>query len=409
MSRDNRAHRTTGRLSLEQLEAREVPAVLSFVVNTEADVPDSNLGDGVPLTVNKTVSLRSVIEQVNATGNGTDTYQITFANEVGQPWFDVNGQIMFPLPGNTMTIPLQSELPTIPANRTYTIVGDLNRSVTITRDPNAQPTDYYRFLSVGGGTLELNGLKLTGALNRGGDGGVLFNGVNSSTTVVNCYFASNLAKNGGAIDNSGQLTVAPQAAGAAKTEFLGNTTELFGGAIRTGAVGICTADIHDAVFTDNVAGGDDPGRTGTHKGGAIASNVGGTLAVTGCTFTANRAQEGGAIYADAPGALGGPLTFTVTNSAFESNHAIAAGAKGGAVYSGGNNAQMTGCAFRGNLSDMEGGAIYQFKGWLVLDTCTFMNNAASGPLGSPDVLNEVGLGNPTTVVLINTVVGVVLL
>lgn len=62
MSRDNRVHRRTGRLSLEQLEAREVPAVITYVVNTEMDSSDSNLGDGVPLTVNKTVSLRSVIE-----------------------------------------------------------------------------------------------------------------------------------------------------------------------------------------------------------------------------------------------------------------------------------------------------------------------------------------------------------
>ena len=38
-----------------------------------------------------------------------------------------------------------------------------------------------------------------------------------------------------------------------------------------------------------------------------------------------------------------------------------------------------------------------------------VNNTASGPLGTPDVANDVLLGDPTTVVLLNTVVGVVLI
>jgi predicted outer membrane repeat protein len=242
-----------------------------------------------------------------------------------------------------------------------------------------------------------------------GVGGAVFNSVNGTLHVSDCYFASNISDKGGAIANFGAMTINTPA-GRPKSEFLGNTTSGggFGGAIFTGAIApLATADIQHTIFTDNVAGGDNPGRLATFKGGAIATNAGGLMNIAHCTFNDNRAQDGGAIYAD--GLPAQFATLTVSDTAFTNNFALNILGRGGAVIIGDLNAHFTRCAFNSNSAETEGGAIFQDMGQLTLDTCTFVGNTALGPFGSHDIANLVVGGSPSTVFLINTSAVVVLI
>ena len=62
------------RLGCERRESRDVPAVITFTLTPEnIDTPDANVGDGVPHEANGRVSLRSVFQEVAASGNPVDT------------------------------------------------------------------------------------------------------------------------------------------------------------------------------------------------------------------------------------------------------------------------------------------------------------------------------------------------
>lgn len=340
---------------------------------------------------------------MNATGNGNDTYQITFANEVGQAWFDIDGNIVFPLPGNSMTIPLKSQLPTIPINRTYTIVGEPNQAVTITRSSDESVTENFRFLDVAaGGSLTVNGLKLTGADNRvnGGFGGAIRNATGGTLGVVNCEFRSHLAELGGAIGNEGTMTVSGGAAGM-RTLFVSNRSMSQGGAINTGAVNGCSATISDTNFVGNIAGDAVPG-VGTQKGGAISYKTAGTLVIDRCEFTGNRAKDGGALYASMPAAVGGAPTVVVSDSTFDSNVAESGG-NGGAAFMSTVGGRFNRCDFTNNIADLDGGAILQDQGALTLDTNTFGVNTAKGANLAHQVANRLNPGPaPITQIGVNS-------
>jgi hypothetical protein len=171
-------------LGLERMEAREVPA--TFVVNTEADLPDDDLTDGIPKcgavmvrgAVVPLVSLRSVIMQMNEPGNGNQTHTIVFANTVHQVFYDKDGHQAPADPTAEMTIPLASQLPDVIANRKYVVTGSSDRRVTITRSSDEGVIEKFRFFDVvAGGQLTLDGLKITGANNDtvGGFGGAVRN------------------------------------------------------------------------------------------------------------------------------------------------------------------------------------------------------------------------------------------
>jgi len=94
-----------------------------------------------------------------------------------------------------------------------------------------------------------------------------------------------------------------------------------------------TASLSDLTISDGRSGG----------GGGINSE--GTLTVTNCTITNNRANEGGGIYND-PGIL------TVTNSTFTNNSAIAGG---GGIESGGALTVTNSTFINNNATDWGGG------------------------------------------------------
>jgi predicted outer membrane repeat protein len=113
-----------------------------------------------------------------------------------------------------------------------------------------------------------------------------------------------------------------------------------GGAIY--APGDTDLTVQGGIFTDNYS----------EYGGAIESDD--ILTVTGAYFTGNYAyDEGGAIYTDGDDAY-------ISGSTFQKNATYDGGDDdydGGAIYTDNDNAQLTGSTFTGN-SSYEGGAVY---------------------------------------------------
>ncbi len=133
-------------------------------------------------------------------------------------------------------------------------------------------------------------------------------------------------------------------------------------------------------------------------GGAIQDDAGGTLTVTGSTFTGNTAADGGAI-ADG---YSGTATLSVTGSTFSANTATA---DGGAISSGeqpGSTATLavTGSTFSDNkATDDDGGAIdsgdYQATATLTVIASTFSSNTANYDGGAIDTGDDSGNGTLT--------------
>ncbi len=209
-----------------------------------------------------------------------------------------------------------------------------------------------------------------------GNGAVSVANGASLTLAGNTVFASNLAKNGGALYNAGSLTVS------GTLEFTGNQATENGGAIYNAAG---TLTVTDAVFSGNTAAG---------NGGAIY-NAAGTLTVTG-DFTSNQAENGGAIY-NAAG------TLTVSDSAVLQGN-IATGS-GGAIYNAADGTLIAMSAqFSGNHADSgSGGAIYN-AGSLTVSGTEFLANESKdggaiyneGVLQFTEGTNTVFAGNTAT-------------
>jgi len=117
---------------------------------------------------------------------------------------------------------------------------------------------------------------------------------------------------------------------------------------------------------------------GGFRGGAIR-NLGGTVNIAGCSFSANYAGFGGAIVT-----TGG--TVNVAGSAFSSNHA---GFFGGAIFiESGGTVRVAGSAFSSNFA-ADSGAIHNSDGTLSIVGSNFSDNTATG---SPTGTNTGGFG-----------------
>jgi len=107
-----------------------------------------------------------------------------------------------------------------------------------------------------------------------------------------------------------------------------------------------------------------------NSGGLL--NIGGSPTVTGCTFSGNSAQSGGAIFNDA---FGNP---TITNCIFIENYASGFGGihpGGGAIFNDLGNPIIASCTFHGNSTGEQGGAIYSGPS-LIIEGCIFSGNSA---------------------------------
>jgi len=163
-----------------------------------------------------------------------------------------------------------------------------------------------------------------------------------------------------------------------------NTATLFGGGIAN--LGGGTLTVTGSTFTGNQAG----------EGGAIdnADGFGGTVTVSGSTFTGNQASDNGGAIDN--GDEGGSGTVTVSDSTFAGNTASDGGAIDNCDFYGGGTLTVSDSTFTGNTAVSDGGAIdngdHGGGGTLAVSDSTFTGNTASGDGGTIDDADNGGSG-----------------
>ncbi|MBI1825703.1 MAG: right-handed parallel beta-helix repeat-containing protein [Planctomycetes bacterium] len=195
-------------------------------------------------------------------------------------------------------------------------------------------------------------------------GGGMYNDLDSIPTVMNCIFTENTSFYGGGVYNLESNPILDHC------EFRENTSQSDGGAIYN--YDMAGATITDCTFTENVASG---------VGGAIYSasdGYWGKTKVVNCTFTGNRAENGGTMFNDQYS------DAVLSNCIFDRNEAI----EGGGIYNA-NDAtlSLSDCRFSGNTAN-DGAGEYN-EGWTKLTNSDFDGNIATtsgGGISSPYVL-----------------------
>lgn len=180
--------------------------------------------------------------------------------------------------------------------------------------------------------------------------------------ISNCVFTNNRAFDINQPGASIQHANSNASLNVDNSVFTGNTT--FGGSSNGGAISTSgTATITNSTFTSNTSG----------SGGAIASF--GSLSVTGCTFTNNTAGFGGGGILSESGVT--PVSATITNSTFTGNLSNGGGGGGGIRHSGGTM-NISGLTFTNNTSVRGGGGITTFNATTNITNSTFTGNKATG-------------------------------
>ena len=200
-----------------------------------------------------------------------------------------------------------------------------------------------------GDTVSISGLTLTksrlGAIQNSGN-----------LTVANVVFDSNTE--GGALVNTRVGT-----ANVTGSVFNANSSN-FGGSLNND--GMLT--VSDSVFTANTGG----------NGGAISNNS--VMSVFGCTFTDNKAISGsatglggGAIYSNS-----GTDATSVADSTFTGNGETGGSGGGGAISNRTGAMMVTNSTFTNNTG-LDGGGAISNRGSLIVTASRFTQNSASGP------------------------------
>lgn len=201
----------------------------------------------------------------------------------------------------------------------------------------------------------------------------------SRAAFIGCVFTHNTGDlhTGGAIQNSGRLTLTgctfdsnPSSglrnfgtATVTGCKFSNNTSDIGGGILNAGIL-----TLTGSTFTNNTC----EGLSGAGGGLYVKlDSFGGIRAtVTGCTFTGNQAQDGGAVNA---------FLVSLTDSTFTGNTAIGSG--GGLLLTPNGRSAVTRCIFRGNKAGRGGGiTAFQFS-HLALTNCAFLGNSAENGSG----------------------------
>ena len=244
------------------------------------------------------------------------------------------------------------------------------------------------------------GTKFVGNNSKKAAGALYNSGTGTLGNLIGVVFENNTAAQGGAINNSKTL---PSVKGGtinliSKSHFIGNSAGISqGGAIRNQGT---ISTITDSVFDSNVAGNGGAINNGTwgsvvegiyktkfinntavvgpaQQGGAIV-NAGHIGIIDGAVFESNRAGKiGGAIANVTPQNNGSGLAeVNIANSTFTGN---VAGESGGAIYNatGGAVTLSGGNTFTGNTAGKSGGAIFN-EGTMTISNSEFYKNIASG-------------------------------
>jgi len=264
--------------------AAETPGP-SILVTTIDDVVDP--GDGL-------TSLREAIALANdpffqggdADGDGTPTDRITFADSLDGATLHLAGSAL---------------------RLTTAIVIDGGAFADGTPRITISGNDERRIFELSGPDADvlLTGLTLSDGRSSG-DGGAIFVAAAAQLRVERSVFEANHAASGGAIDNTGTLSV------------------------------------FETVFRDNSA---------EARGGAIANR--GDLTIEGTTFVGNAAQAGGGV---ATAGLGSAAR--VVNSTFVDNRALQ---NGGGLFVEGGDLAVNASTLTGNTASFSGGGLAHFR------------------------------------------------
>lgn len=161
------------------------------------------------------------------------------------------------------------------------------------------------------------------------------------------------------------------------TDFIGNTADYHGGAMRVNGSD-AVANVEGSLFQNNTAGG---------KGGAAIISGGGKASFDGVTFSGNEAKQAKSANGTV-GSAGGALMIlgdagevSITDSAFTGNKASTG--RGGAIAIDGSktesqtNHTITNSTFTGNTA-VEGGAVGLWGGKATFTDTDFIDNTAGG-------------------------------
>jgi CSLREA domain-containing protein len=254
------------------------------------------------------------------------------------------------------TIRLASALPTLSNDGSLTLSGSAE-GVTISGDADASgtnnPGDLPLFVVASGGNLTLELLTLSGGRNETGSGAAISN-PGGTVEIIACALRNHFAGNGGAIFNTGSMTIRSSA-----LENNSTTATGFGGAIWSSH----TLAISNCLFFQNSAG---------VLGGAITSFNG--LTITDSNFSTNHSDfNGGALRLDGSAVISG--------STFSNNTAVNGG---GAIMSHGQT-EITNSTIAFNTA-LDGGGIQLFEGTATLRHLTIASNGATRLGGGMNVV-----------------------
>ena len=295
-----------------------VSAPASFVVTTTADDASGTASNCPAGSASSNCSLRDALAAASAAGAGNITFSssvFSASNTAAQNTIALNNGTLGISSFTTITGLTSGSGPTL--KNLVTVAGD-------------GPSSNFSVFTVNSG--------VTGA------------------AIANLNITNGNNYNGGAINNSGTLTVS--------ASTLANNSACNGGGIaNSGAL-----TVNNSTLSGNYGGGYV---TGCGNGGGGIYALSGSLILNGSTLSANTSGPGGALLAN-----GG--TVMVINSTFSGNSALA-GKYGGAIFINAASVTLNDSTFSGN-SAAGGGAIYNDGTLAVTDS--ILSGDTGGECGS---------------------------
>jgi CSLREA domain-containing protein len=290
-------------------------------------------------------------------------------------------------------------------------------AITVAGDP------ILRVFAITAGSVTLSGLTITSG--AGPQGGAILN--TGTLTVLNSTVSGNTASalGGGIYNNGGTLNVT-------NSTISGNSTAPGdgGGIYNTGVLSVTSSTIsgnsassgngggiHNEGGTVTVTSSTISGNTASQGGGGIGNF--GTLSVTSSTITGNSANLGGAIAAfgstsiasstisantasgDGGGVHANLGTLDITNSTISGN--TTSTGSGGGIFETGAALTVTSSTISGNSANVTGGGIINSGGTLSVTGSTISGNSSGssgggiGTIGPATVTNSTISGNTASV------------
>lgn len=329
---------------IQRLEDRTLLA--AFVVDSTADAPDANPGDGIAADSLGRVTLRAAIQEANALAGGdtitlpAGTYllsQIGAGENLGATGdLDILDGVTLTGAGADVTF-----INGVSQDRVFDIAGGV--PVKIAQVSIEGGAALFSQEDGGGirnfGTLTLEDTILRSNSASGGGGAIASYGAGSTLTIIDSTFelnSSNGPLGGGAIFNGSLTTIT-------RGVLRSNSSTFNGGAITNANAGSLTL-LQSTVKTNGVGLG--------AKGGGIYSN--GTLVVNYSTISGNMASDGGGI---ANVNLSGTTSVTMLLATVSGNSATN---QGGGIYNAtGATILITDSTITANSAAAEGGGIYR--------------------------------------------------